>query len=453
MKQKIKDKRNLTEGPVAQQILSLSAPMIIGIVSIILFSLADAYFVSLLGDEPFAALGYGFPILNIYDSVGIGLGVGITAITAQKFGSGDEKNARLIMIVALNASFIFGLILAVIGIVAIEPLFRFLGADGTVLELVRDYMEPAYIAAGSLFLPLAVNFGLRGHGEFMVPSILMIISAILNAGLDPLLIFGWGFVPGYGIAGAAYASIISRVIIIITGLAYLNHRYAIFKYYIESFSVIKPAIKAILIVGIPAIFANSIAPLATTAVTKILSGFGDSVVAAYGLALRVEILTWAPIFGLSAGSAAFFGQNYGANNQKRIRKAYYFTVLSGLIWALAAAAILFIIRDWIALQFTSNPDVIRTINLYLAIVPIGYLGFALVPVSAAKLNSPGYPMRALIISIIQYFVILTPLTYILSKAFDVSGAFFGIMAGHLLGGVMSYALVRHLFIKNRYLNK
>ena len=188
--------------------------MIIGILAMMFFSLVDAWFVSLLGTTSLAAVSFAQPVTMVISNMAIGLGIALSALIARAVGVDDTLSLRRALTSGLMLSFVLGTVLWLIGVLNHDALFRAMGADAELLPEIWAYM--VYWWPGSILLLALMmqNASLRAMGNTKLPSLMMLAAAMLNAMLDPLLIFGLGPIPAMGIGGASLASGICWAIVL-----------------------------------------------------------------------------------------------------------------------------------------------------------------------------------------------------------------------------------------------
>ena len=166
--------------------------MLIGIAAIVLFNVVDTFWVGQLGAAELAAMSFTFPVVMVVFSVSMGIGIGATAVIARALGHGDEDQVRRLTTDALLLANVAVTAVAIGGLLTMDPLFRALGADEATLVLIRQYMVPWYLGVGFLVIPMVGNSAIRATGDTKTPSYVMLVTGLVNAVLDPFLIFGWG---------------------------------------------------------------------------------------------------------------------------------------------------------------------------------------------------------------------------------------------------------------------
>ena len=195
-------KPDLLNGEIRPTLVGMTLPMMFGIVSLMLFNLVDSYFVSQLGTDQLAALGFTFPVSFTVISLSIGLSIGTSATLAKLIGAGNNDEARQLTTDNLLMTTILMVLISVIAVQLIEPLFQLLGAGEQLLPYIDAYMSVWFLGAAFYVLIMVSNSSLRASGDTKTPAMIMAFSSLLNLILDPLLIFGWGPFPELGIQGA-----------------------------------------------------------------------------------------------------------------------------------------------------------------------------------------------------------------------------------------------------------
>ena len=220
----------LTQGTVPATLLRMAVPMLGGTFALNAFNLTDTWFVAQLGTLPLAAMGFSFPVVMFLISITFGLCAGVTTVVSHALGSGDHSRAKALTTHTVILSVGVTFFISIIGLLTIDPLFRLLGANDKVLPLLHEYMTVWYLSVVFIILPMVANNVIRATGDMILPSMIMILSSVLNVILDPIMIFGlWGF-PAMGIRGAALATLIARGITGVVVLYFLYHRYQLLSF-------------------------------------------------------------------------------------------------------------------------------------------------------------------------------------------------------------------------------
>lgn len=280
----------LLTAPMTSVLLRMTGPMILGIVAILAFNLVDTFFIGMLGTQALAAISFTFPVTFVVTSLAMGLGAGLSAVMGHALGQGKHEEAARITTDNLFLAVLLVTLIAVAGALTIHPLFRLLGASDALIALIYDYMLIWYLTVPMLVLPMVGNAAIRATGDTKTPSLVMTVAGLVNGVLDPLLIFGIGPFPEWGIRGAAIATSLSWLMAMLVSLYLLRHREGLLRWRLSPRPQLLAHWRALLHVAVPASFTNMLNPLANAVLMTIFAGLGTEVVAAYGAASRVEAL-------------------------------------------------------------------------------------------------------------------------------------------------------------------
>ncbi|HWM28654.1 MAG TPA: MATE family efflux transporter, partial [Woeseiaceae bacterium] len=257
----------LTHGPVGRHLVDMTLPVLFGIFTMMLQAFVDVYFIGQVGDRELAALSFTFPVLMLVSSVAIGLGAGTSSVVARALGAGDHRRARRLATDSLLLSFGITGAICVVGILTIAPLFRLLGAPDDLLPLIAGYMRILYAGVPFIVVGMVGMSSMRATGDTRLPSLLMVITAVLNVVLDPVLIFGLGPIPAMELNGAAMAALLSRAALVIGALYFMRKRLDMLSFNRPDPLELRKSWIDILHVGIPAAATNAIVPIAAGAIT------------------------------------------------------------------------------------------------------------------------------------------------------------------------------------------
>ena len=441
------NKAKLLQGPVGKTLISLAVPMAFGIVSIILFTVVDTFYIGRLGAEPLAAMGFTFPISYIVMSIAMGLSVGTSSTIARAIGEGHQLRVQRLATDGLGLAFLIVTCFSLIGLTNLRAIFSLMGAEGEILELISDYMIPWCLGVGLLVIPMVGNGAIRATGDTKTPATIMIIAGIVNIVLDPFLIFGIGPFPRLELRGAALATVFSWATAFSAALWILGKRERMIRLPIFDPKHTFDSWKRILHIGIPAAGTNMMEPLSMAVITRMIAEYGEEAVAAFGVGGRLEALSLIGIWALSTAMTPFIGQNLGAGNYDRIRATLRFGVKFSLIWGGVIFTVLYLLSGIIAPIFNDDIAVIASVMLFLQIVPISYAMYGISALVNSMFNALGKPLQASLVIILHLFVFVLPLAYLGSMVYGLKGIFIGIAAGNAAVGIIAYLMVQKFLVR------
>ena len=309
---------DLTEGSIQKSLVRMTLPMIIGMLMLFTFSIVDTLFISFLGTESLSAISFTFPVTFTIMSLAIGLGIGASAVVGRCLGNAELKRAKEAATVINYIS--FGLAVITVGICwfFMEDLFSLMGASESLMLLIREYMEVWFLGSVLVVCIMTGNSILRATGDTKTPSILMASAGLINATLDPLLIFGYGPFPELGIQGAAWATVIAWTVGFVYLMYLLAYKLELVSRTLPSRAVMMSSGKDMLRIGIPAAGANMMTPVAAGIMTAVAASYGDAVVAGFGVGARLGTYCYSSytchfVLSTAASEPKFRGQSNRPN--------------------------------------------------------------------------------------------------------------------------------------------
>ncbi len=371
---RMSNRATLLEGPIAKQLLALSWPVLVVLALQTFVGVAETYFVSFLGTDALAGVALVFPVFMLMTMMSNGgIGGGVSSAVARAIGAGRRHDAQALAMHAVVVGSVFGAIFT-IGVWAGGPaLFTLMGGQGDTLANALLYANVLFLAAIPGWISNLLASALRGAGDVRVPAIVTAGGAVITLALSPLFIFGWGWVPKMGVAGAGLALICFNVGSVLVLALYMR----------SSRSPIRLAqarlewrlFEDILKVGLLSAIGTVVANLTVVLTTGLVGAYGRDAIAGYGLASRLDYILIPLLFALGTASVTMVGTNVGAGRQARARKiAWTGALVSALATgAIGLAAALFP-QAWIHL-FSREAQVVELGSAYLARVAPLYAFF------------------------------------------------------------------------------
>ncbi|MDN3390016.1 MATE family efflux transporter [Pseudoalteromonas sp. APC 3691] len=434
---KSQNRPDLLNDPILPTLKTMTIPMIFGMITLMMFNIVDTFFISLLGTEPLAAVSFTFPVTFTVISLAIGLGIGTSAVIAKALGSNKIDEARFDASISLMVGVVLVIVLSSVGYLLIDPIFTLLGAGAQVLPLIHEYMNVWFIGSVFLITPMIGNSVLRASGDTKTPSIVMGGAGLINAVLDPILIFGFGPVPALGIQGAAIASVVawSVAVVIILYILAVKKRLLSLK---AGKQTVTGAIRKILKIGLPAAGANMLTPVAMAVMTALVAHHGPEAVAAFGVGSRIESIASILVLALSMTLPPFVSQNFGAGKLCRVKEAYTGTLKFVMVWQFAIYVLLIAFSGVISQLFGKEQAVIDVIKLFIYTIPLSYGLQGVIILSNSSFNALHKPMNALVLSVIRLFIFYVPFAYIGNEIAGLLGLFIGAAIGNLFTAIVAY---------------
>lgn len=435
-------KTGLTEGSIGRHFVRMTIPMIWGMASVVAFSFIDTFYLARLGTEQLSAISFTFPVVMVVGSLAIGLGIGVVSVVAQSLGRGETAAAKRVSTDSLILAVAVAMAFTTIGLLTIDPLFGLLGAEQSLRPLIRDYMGVWYFGAVFLLVPMIGSNILRAGGDSRYPALIMIGGTVLNAIIDPILIFGLFGAPRLEMAGAAWATLLARAPMLVASVAILHYRERLIIWERVALRAIWNSWRAVLHVGLPAVGTNLVAPIAVGILTAIVAQFGAPAVAAFGVGARVDAVALIVQSAMNTAVGPIVGQNAGAQRGDRVREAVRVSTRLILGWGFFVAIVLAVFARPIVGIFDDDPDVVDRAVLYLRIVPWAYGAAGVMSMARAYFSAIRRPLPPVIVILVRTFVLIVPLALLGAWLFGVTGVFVSILLGEISGGIIAFVWMR-----------
>lgn len=416
-KQAIKgDRQDYTSGSIDKAILLLSIPMILEMAMESVFAVVDVYFVSQLNDnDAVATIGLTESILTLIYSLAMGLSMGATAMVARRVGERDLKAAEVAGAQAIFVGLGLSLVISVVGIFFSTDLLRLMGASEDLIEKNAGYTRWMLSGNITIMMLFLINGIFRGAGDASIAMRSLILANTLNIILDPVFIFGFGPIPGFGVEGAAIATNIGRGIGILYQVYHLQKGKGIIKLHRENFFIQWNIITRLIKVSAGGTGQFLIGSASWVFLVRIMSDFGSAALAGYTIGIRVIIFAILPAWGMANASATLVGQNLGAGHPDRAEKSVWRAAFLNMIFLAIVTIVFFTLAGPILRLFTTDEKVLSNGIQCLQIVSLGYIFYAYGMVVNQSFNGAGDTRTPTLISLLGFWIFQIPLAYTLAK--------------------------------------
>ncbi len=426
--------KDLTHGKEGRLILAFAMPMVYGNVFQQLYNVVDSIVIGhYIGKEALAAVGASYPIIFLLVAMVIGLGTGFTVIISQYYGAKQHEKVKRTIDTTFIILFAAALFVTFFGIGFSSPIFRLTGLPPDVIPQARVYLNIYFSGSIFFFGFNGISAILRGMGDSKTPLVFLIISTITNILLDLLfvVVFEWG------VAGAAYATVISQAGALFTAIIYLNRRHPLVNLSIRKYHFDREIFKTSLRIGLPSGLQQTFVAAGLIALYGIVNTFGTITIAAYSVANRIDSFAMLLAMNFAAALSAFVGQNLGANKPERVRAGLRVTwlITSGISLVLSAIVILF--GKMLMGVFTPDPKVIEIGYQYLIIVGSFYIVFSTLFVVNAVMRGAGDTLYPMFITLIALWLVRVPASYFLAERIGVTGIWWAVPIGWGVGMILT----------------
>ncbi|MDJ0783114.1 MAG: MATE family efflux transporter [Desulfosarcinaceae bacterium] len=405
---------SLISKPIPGLLAQLAVPASIGMFFNTMFNVVDTYFSGLISTEAIAALSLSFPVFFVILAVGFGVSTGATALIANALGAADEEKARLYAMQSISFSILLSILLTLTGLLAAPTLFRILGASGSYLAIALAYINIIFYGMTLFSLNFVLNAILTAQGDTKSFRNVLIIGFFLNLIFDPWFIYGGLGLPALGLAGVAWATVVIQLFSVLFMTLRAIRSPLICQ---ECWQLFRPrwtTFKEIAQQGFPASLNTMSIALGIFIITWFLSQYGQTAVAAYGIATRVDQIALLPIMGLTTATLTLIGQNNGARRYDRCREVYATALRYGILITTVSGVIVFSLPAKIMAIFTTDAVVVEIGAYYLRISAFIYWAYIILFVAVAALQGLKRPNYAIWIGLYRQVIAPAAVFYTLA---------------------------------------
>lgn len=441
------DKSNeLGNEKIGKLLLKFSIPAIVGMVVNALYSIVDRIFVGRgVGSIALSGVAVTFPISNIIMAFGMLVGIGAATVVSIKLGQQRMKQAEKIIGNAFSLVIIFSILVSILGIMFLDPILKILGASSETMPYAKQFATIILLGVILQNIGFGMNPLIRSEGDPKTAMITMLIGAILNFIMNPILIFGFKL----GVIGSALATIISQAVCSVWIFSYFTKGKSLLKLHVSNMKLDKSVIREIVAIGMSPFSMQLAASLVTVIFNKSLAQYGgDIAIGAFALINSILMLILMPLLGINQGAQPIIGYNHGSKNISRVKK----TLIYASIAATSIATIGVILVELFPVQIISifNSNDSQLIDIGSKGITIFLSMFFLVGIQAVIANyfqAVGKAKKSMFLSLLRQVVLLIPLLLILPHFFKLNGVWMAGAASDFISSIISIILLVFEFKK------
>ena len=407
----------MTEAPVSRLICRLAFPCIISMLVTSFYNMADTFFVGMLkSNSATGAVGVVFSMMAVIQAVGFFFGHGSGNFISRELGKQNYEDAGSMAATGFFSAMAAGALICVLGQLFLEPLAVFLGSTETILPYTKAYLRVILFGAPWMTSSLVLNNQLRFQGSAAYAMVGIASGAVLNIALDPLLIF----TAGLGVAGAAWATIVSQFVSFCLLLAGCS-RGGNLHIRVSRVQLKLPYYIQIVRGGLPSLARQGLASVATICLNRAAGPYGDAAIAAMGVVQRIMMFGASAMIGFGQGFQPVCGFNYGAKLYHRVKEGFWFCVKTATLFLAAVGALGALFAPQLIALFRDDPEVIQigTMALRFQCTTLCLSGW--IVMSNMMLQTIGRTAGATFLAMSRQGIFFIPLVYILSRAVGLLG--------------------------------
>lgn len=441
------DQTFMKEKPIMPLVISMALPMTISMLVNALYNIVDSYFVAKISEDSMTALSLVYPMQNLITAVTVGFAIGVNAIIAFYLGAKKSETANQAASMGMLFNIIHGILLN-IGCIAVMPAFlRIFTKDSNILKMGLDYSNIVFMFTIPISISISFEKIFQSVGNMKVSMICMILGCVTNIILDPLFIFGIGFIPELGIKGAAIATCIGQLVTLSGYIIAYFVRPIPAKIRIEYMKFDSTLCKKMYAIGIPATLNLALPSIQVSALNGILSAYSAGYVLVLGSYYKLQTFLYLTVNGVVQGMRPLIGYNYGAGEKKRVRNIFKSALILMVGVMVIGTILCLIIPDKLIGLFTNKANTIEIGKTALRIISLGFIVSSVPVAVSGALEGLGKGKESLVISILRYIVIMIPLAFFISRIVGATGVWHAFWITEVFMAVISGVICKKQILK------
>lgn len=434
----MKDNRYLfEEAPVSKAVATMAVPTIISMLVVVIYNMADTFFIGQTNDAmQVAAVSLATPVFMVFMALGNLFGIGGSSAISRALGEKNLERARHLSSFCCYGSLGLGAIMMALSLIGMNGILKMIGASENTFQYAKEYLT--YISFGAPFIMFSTAFGniLRGEGAAKESMIGNMIGTVVNIILDPVMIL----LLGWGVMGAAVATVIGNIA---ASLFYLSHflkKKSSLSIRLRDFSMKDQIAAAVMAIGVPASLNNILMSCANIILNNVLARYGDTPVAAMGVAMKANMLVVLLQIGLCTGIQPLIGYNYGSRNVKRLKKVFRFTGFCAVVMGTALTVLMVVAREAVIRAFINDAQVIDYgIRMVIALQISGpVIGILFLCINT--IQGMGKALPSLILTVCRQGLIFIPMVFLLNALFQLDGVVYAQATADFLAIVLALVI-------------
>lgn len=430
------------KAPVPKAVATMAVPTMISMLVVVIYNMADTFFIGQTKDPlQVAAVSLATPVFMIFMALGHLFGIGGSSAISRALGERRKDRAWHISSFCCYGSLGLGVMVAVISVLGMEQILHLIGASENTIGFARQYLTIISIGAPTIMFSTAFANILRGEGASRESMVGNLLGTIVNIILDPVMILGLG----WGVSGAALATIIGNIAACFFYISYYVRGKSMLSIHVKDFRMGEGIAASVAAIGIPASLNNILMSFANIILNQALVGYGDTPVAAMGVALKSNMLVVLLQIGLCVGIQPLIGYNYGSGNKKRLMQVFKFTGVVSVIMGMLLTLFMIIARKTMIQVFINDAEVVSYgIRMVVALqLSAPFIGILFLCINT--IQGMGKPLPSLILTVCRQGLIFIPLIFILNALLGLDGVIYAQPAADYLSILVGIMICVHLF--------
>ena len=437
-------KNKLAEMPIRPLLYTMAVPLMLSLLVQSLYNIVDSIFVAKLSETALTAASLVYSVQFLMIAVGVGTAVGLNALLSRKIGQHKPEEACQAATTGLFLMLITALIFSLAGIFFSDSIAAKMTSDPELRELCQQYLSINLVYCWGIFLQTYGQRLLQAVGDTVLSMISLIIGAILNIILDPIMIFGLLGCPAMGIRGAAIATVIGQMVGAVAALLFNRFRNPVIHVQLKNYHFSWQDVADIYRVGLPTIIMQAIGSVMTFAVNSILLHVSATAVAFFGIYYKLQNFLMMPINGLGQAAIPIVGYNYGAKKFQRVQQTWKVLLPTGAVIALLGTVIFWCFPGKLLQLFSASQEMLTLGVPALRIISISFVLASITILCGYFASGLGNGIINMVSAAIRQLVLLVPCLWIFIKTFGISHGWYAFWIAEVAACIYSYCMSHKL---------
>lgn len=445
----------LGNAPIPKALMAMGIPTMLGMMVNAIYNLVDAYFVGGLGTSQMGAISVVYPLGQVVVGLGLLFGNGAASYLSRLLGNGDKEKADKVASTALYSSITVGAIMIIFSVIFLRPILNLLGATKSIMPYAITYASIYIVSCIFNVFNVTMNNIVTSEGAAKTTMLALMAGAILNIGLDPVLIY----VLDMGVAGAAIATAISQIVSTLVYLTFVLRKKSIYHFNVKNCTFTKEIMSEIFKIGIPTLVFQILTSLSISLVNTQARPYGDYVIAGMGAVTRVVSMGSLMVFGFIKGFQPIAGYSYGAKKIDRLHEAIKTSIIWSTVFCVIYGLVLAIFSNGIISQFTKGDlEMVRVGTQSLRINGISFILFGFYTVYSSLFLALGKGLAGFILGACRQGICFVPVVLILPMFWGINGILYVQPIADILSAIITIFMALHLHkelavTKQKYLSE
>lgn len=433
-------KNKLAEMPIRPLLYTMAVPLMLSLLVQSLYNIVDSIFVAKLSETALTAASLVYSVQFLMIAVGVGTAVGLNALLSRKIGQHKSEEACQAATTGLFLMLITALVFSLAGIFFSDSIAAKMTSDPELRELCQQYLSINLVYCWGIFLQTYGQRLLQAVGDTVLSMISLIIGAILNIILDPIMIFGLLGCPAMGLRGAAIATVIGQMVGAVAALLFNRFKNPVIHVRLKNYHFSWQDVADIYRVGLPTIIMQAIGSVMTFAVNSILLHVSATAVAFFGIYYKLQNFLMMPINGLGQAAIPIVGYNYGAEKIQRVQQTWKVLLPTGAVIALLGTVIFWCFPGKLLQLFSASQEMLTLGVPALRIISVSFVLASITILCGYFASGLGNGVINMVSAAIRQLVLLVPCLWIFIKTFGISQGWYAFWIAETIACIYSYCM-------------